>query len=251
MNREIDRLQKLEARTAHIEAAHKALALHRAGKFADRPAPGQTAGEGMRANVSRRRRYVVSGRQDRQHLAGDRGGADKARRAAVKSRVDPRDDDDGAARQNSDTPQPPSPGFFGLGGLGRHGLVDQSGAELLDDLLQLLRLGLEVARMRPLERRLERAPDLPVGIAEMVVDGRIFGLELDRALEVLHRLVVFVDAVVRPAERIHDVAVVRPLLDGAADHPHALVEIDALIDPRIAEIVEHVRPDPATVRARS
>ena len=61
VNREIDRLQKLEVRTAHIEAAHKALAMHRAGKFADRPAPGQTAGEGMRAKVSSRRRYVVPG----------------------------------------------------------------------------------------------------------------------------------------------------------------------------------------------
>src|SRR4249919_240307 len=55
VNREIDRLQKLEVRTAHIEAAHKALAMHRAGKFVDRPAPGETAGEGMRAKVSPRR----------------------------------------------------------------------------------------------------------------------------------------------------------------------------------------------------
>ncbi len=45
----------------------------------------------------------------------------------------------------------------------------------------------------------------------------------------------------RPAERVDDVAVVRALLDGAADHLHALVEIDALIDPRIAEIVQHMR----------
>src|SRR5262245_23663771 len=61
VNKEIDRLRKLEVRTAHIEAAHKALAMHRAGKFADRPAPDPTAGEGMRAKVSPRRRYVVPG----------------------------------------------------------------------------------------------------------------------------------------------------------------------------------------------
>ena len=61
VNREIDRLQKLEVRTAHIEVAHKALAMHRAGKFADRPAPGETAGEGMRAKVSPRRRTMVPG----------------------------------------------------------------------------------------------------------------------------------------------------------------------------------------------
>ena len=48
-------------------------------------------------------------------------------------------------------------------------------------------------------------------------------------------------AVIGPAERVDDVAVVRPLLDGAADHLHAFVEIDALIDPGIAEIVQHMR----------
>ena len=69
--------------------------------------------------------------------------------------------------------------------------------------------------MRPLERGLQRAADLPVGVAEMIVDGRILGLELDRALEMLHRLVVIADAVIGPAERIDDVAVVRPLLDRA------------------------------------
>ena len=84
-------------------------------------------------------------------------------------------------------------------------------------------------------------PILPVGVAEVIVDGRILGLELDRALEVLHRLVVVAEPEIGPAERVDDVAVIRPLLDGAADHPHALVEIDALIDPRIAEIVQHVR----------
>jgi hypothetical protein len=61
VNRELDRLQKLATRTAHIEAAHKALAMHRAAKFADRPDSGQTSGEGMRAKVSPRRRYVVPG----------------------------------------------------------------------------------------------------------------------------------------------------------------------------------------------
>ena len=61
VNRELDRLQKLAMRTAHIEAAHKALAMHRAAKFADRPASGQTAGEGMRAKVGPRRRTVVPG----------------------------------------------------------------------------------------------------------------------------------------------------------------------------------------------
>ena len=69
----------------------------------------------------------------------------------------------------------------------------------------------------------------------------VVGLELDGALEVLHRLVVIADAEIGPAERVDDVAVVRPLLDGAADHVHAFVEIDALVDPGIAEVIEHQR----------
>ena len=69
----------------------------------------------------------------------------------------------------------------------------------------------------------------------------VFGLELDGAFEILDRLVVIADAEIGPAQRVDDVAVVRPLLDGAADHVHALVEMDALIDPGIAEIVEHQR----------
>ncbi len=75
----------------------------------------------------------------------------------------------------------------------------------------------------------------------MVVDGGILGLQIDGALEVLHRLFVVADAVVGPAEGIDDVAVVGTLLDGALDHLHALVEVHALVDPGIAEIVQHVR----------
>jgi hypothetical protein len=41
------------------------------------------------------------------------------------------------------------------------------------DLNEILRLGVEVARMRPLEARLEHASDPPIGIAEMIVDGRM------------------------------------------------------------------------------
>ena len=61
MNREIDRLEKLEVHTAHVEAAYKALAMHRAAKFVDRPDSGRTAGEGMALKISPRRRYAVPG----------------------------------------------------------------------------------------------------------------------------------------------------------------------------------------------
>jgi hypothetical protein len=59
VNREIDRLQKLEARTANIEAARRALAMRRAAQFPPRPPAGDAAGEGMRPLPSQRRRTRV------------------------------------------------------------------------------------------------------------------------------------------------------------------------------------------------
>ncbi len=59
VNREIDRMQKLEARTAHIEAARRALTMRRAAQFPPRPATGDTPSEGMRPLPSRRRRTRV------------------------------------------------------------------------------------------------------------------------------------------------------------------------------------------------
>src|SRR6516162_6705272 len=122
----------------------------------------------------------------------------------------------------------------------RGGVVGKPRFQLGFDLSEILGLGLEVARMRPLEARLEHASDLPIGIAEMIVDGRILGLELDRALQLFDRLLHVAEPVIGPAEGVDDVTVVGALLDRALDHAHALVEIDALVDPRIAEIVEHV-----------
>jgi hypothetical protein len=61
VNRELDRLHKLEARNATVAAAHKALAMHRAAKFVHHPEAGKAAGEGMRPRTSVRKRYVVPG----------------------------------------------------------------------------------------------------------------------------------------------------------------------------------------------
>jgi hypothetical protein len=60
VNREIDRMQKLEARTAHVEAARRALAMRRAAQFPARPSTADTPGEGMRALPSQRLRTRVS-----------------------------------------------------------------------------------------------------------------------------------------------------------------------------------------------
>ena len=59
INKEIKRLRKLEARAENVEAARRALAMHRAAKFRHHPGAEQTEGDDFRALPSRRRRYVV------------------------------------------------------------------------------------------------------------------------------------------------------------------------------------------------
>jgi hypothetical protein len=59
VSKEIGRMQKLEARTAHIEAARRTLAMRRAASFSPRPPTGDTAGEGMRPSPNERRRTRV------------------------------------------------------------------------------------------------------------------------------------------------------------------------------------------------
>jgi len=60
VNREIDRMEKLEARTAHVEAARRALAMRRAAQFPPRLPAGDTPSEGMHPLPSRRRRTRVA-----------------------------------------------------------------------------------------------------------------------------------------------------------------------------------------------
>jgi hypothetical protein len=59
VNRELDRIHKLEAQTAHIEAARRAFAMRRAAQFPARPPSGDTPNEGMRPLPNRRRRTRV------------------------------------------------------------------------------------------------------------------------------------------------------------------------------------------------
>jgi hypothetical protein len=61
VNTELGRLHNLAARTAHVEAARKALALHRAANFMTYPPAGATANEGMMPKESRRRRKIMTG----------------------------------------------------------------------------------------------------------------------------------------------------------------------------------------------
>src|SRR5215470_495964 len=59
-------------------------------------------------------------------------------------------------------------------------LLQEAGLDLVLDLDEVLGLRLEVAGVRPLELRLQHPADPPIGVAKMIVDGRILGLELDR-----------------------------------------------------------------------
>src|SRR5262245_32605502 len=61
VSKEIARREALDARVAHVEAAHRALAMRRAAQFPPRPAAGYTAYEGMRSLPSQRRQTKVPG----------------------------------------------------------------------------------------------------------------------------------------------------------------------------------------------
>jgi hypothetical protein len=60
VNREIDRMEKLEARAAHVQAARTALAMRRAAQFPEPPLNTDTPNEGMRPAPRRRTRTRVS-----------------------------------------------------------------------------------------------------------------------------------------------------------------------------------------------
>lgn len=59
INKELDRLHKLEARATDVEAARAALAQHRAAKFVHHPAAGPTPHDGMQPRVRIRRHSRV------------------------------------------------------------------------------------------------------------------------------------------------------------------------------------------------
>jgi hypothetical protein len=59
VKKELNRLNKLEARMHHIEAAHKALAQRRASNFAPTIPASRTSGTGMQPQESVRRRRVL------------------------------------------------------------------------------------------------------------------------------------------------------------------------------------------------
>jgi len=63
VNRELVRVRALEARTAHVDAARRALALHRSANFETTQPESRTANKGMESIPRTRRRRIIPGSQ--------------------------------------------------------------------------------------------------------------------------------------------------------------------------------------------
>src|SRR5262245_6718417 len=130
-----------------------------------------------------------------------------------------------------------------LGALDRARLLwrGQAALQLALDLVGILGLGLERQGLLPLEARFPLAANPPEGVTQMVVEHRILRAQLNGPLEMLDRLLVVAQSIVRPAEAVDDIAVVALLAYRFLDQRHPLFEIATLIDPGVAEIVEGQR----------
>jgi hypothetical protein len=85
INKELERLRNLAARTAHVEAARQALALRRAANFIPYPSAGATASEGMAPHPSRRRKTIIEGAKIGRVITGDENRSGGARYARCMS----------------------------------------------------------------------------------------------------------------------------------------------------------------------
>src|SRR5690606_3946209 len=117
-----------------------------------------------------------------------------------------------------------------------HRAAVEAAADLRLDAGNLVVFGIESQRVRPLEPRLVAPADLPVGIAEMLVDRRVAGLQGHRALQLAHGLLVAAGHIEGPAEAVRDEPVLRPQLHRAPDQLLRLGQIVAAVDPGITQI---------------
>lgn len=63
VNKELERVRKLEARTAHVDAARRALEIHRNAKFHPVQVTDKTSNAGMGSQPSTKRRRIIPGSQ--------------------------------------------------------------------------------------------------------------------------------------------------------------------------------------------
>src|SRR6202521_3423497 len=120
----------------------------------------------------------------------------------------------------------------------RPGAGRGTAVELGLDRLDLVLLRPELQGPAPLIPRLDRTPILPIGVAKMIVDRRVFRHELDRLLEILDRAGIVAQSVMRPPQAIDDIAVFGAQLDRLLDHLEAALQILAAVDPGVAQIIQ-------------
>src|SRR5258708_32447541 len=89
--------------------------------------------------------------------------------------------------------------------------------ELGSDRLRVGRLGTELQGTAPLIARLGDPAGLPVRIAEMIVDRRIFGTQLGGMLEIVARHGENAEAIESPTDAVDDVGGNPPPLHRAPD----------------------------------
>ena len=70
--------------------------------------------------------------------------------------------------------------------------------------------------MIPLEFCVLFAPDTPIGITQMVIDGGISRGQRHSLLKIVHGLIIMPELILRPAQTIDNIAVIGPQFDGAA-----------------------------------
>ena len=78
VNKELNHLRKLQARTTHVEAARQALAMRRAANFEPVPPTNRTSNDGMRPTRNLRRRTKGATEQDWQRLPSNKSRASGA-----------------------------------------------------------------------------------------------------------------------------------------------------------------------------
>src|SRR6185437_15767479 len=116
----------------------------------------------------------------------------------------------------------------------------ESELELALDGRLLLRVGIELKNMLPLEACVDLAADLPISIPEMIVyigGGR---RELHGLFESPRGIIITTQTIIGPADGIRDEPVERPQRSRFFQHRHGFLEVFALVDPAIAEIVQHI-----------
>ncbi len=69
-----------------------------------------------------------------------------------------------------------------------------------------VRLRLQIARMFHWNVASSLRPTFQYGIAEMIIDRRIGGAQIDRAFQLAHRILVIAEAVMGPAQAVDDIA---------------------------------------------